>query len=337
MAVNIITSFGQLYLSAALPDTVDISTQDENGSVVVKLYLDGDAVFENTLSAFGHTAKFSDIRSIIEMEMRKSGSNVASCYIAAEPSNSGGNDDDATDPFKVILSEFDIANPAAWLASHFLTTCSSFLVAPGDAQELSWYAATNEQVTHVIEAMVLLQDDTITSVSWTQSAASAGTGDVTNETISVDDVISHFASSGQLLMFTVYRGDNRCISFYVMEDSHNLHFRFRNAFDVTEYLNINGVSKNKVSMDAAEGVILHTTVKYDFERKEENDVESELLTFMQTKWLGQFLTSKHIEVLCDDGQWRPVLVDGSAEPTDSKNEVNHLKFTWKFTKNIATI
>ena len=337
MAVNIITSFGQLYLSAALPDTVDISTQDENGSVVVKLYLDGDAVFENTLTAFGHTVKFYDIRSIIEMEMRKGGINSAECYIAAEPSNSGGNDDDATDPFKVILSEFDIANPAAWLVSHFLTTCSSFLVAPGDAQELSWYAAPNEQVTHVIEAMVLLQDGSITSVSWTQSSASAGTGDVTNETISVDDVISHFASSGQVLMFTVFRGANRCISFYVMEDSHNLHFRFRNAFDVTEYLNINGVSKNKVSMDAAEGVILHTTVKYDFERKEENDVESELLTYMQTKWLGQFLTSKYIEVLCDDGQWRPVLVDGSAEPTDSKNEVNHLKFTWKFTKNIATI
>lgn len=337
MAVNIITSFGQLYLSAALPDTVDISTQDENGSVVVRLFLDGNAIFENTLAAFGHTVKFYDIRSIIEMEMRKGGINSAECYIAAEPLNSGGNEDDVTDQFKVILSEFDIANPAAWLASHFLTTCSSFLVAPGDAQELSWYADPSEQVTHVIEAMVLLQDDTITSVSWTQSSASAGTGDVTNETISVDDVISHFASSGQVLMFTVFRGDNRCISFYVMEDSHNLHFRFRNAFDVTEYLNINGVSKNKVSMDAAEGVILHTTVKYDFERKEENDVESELLTYMQTKWLGQFLTSKYIEVLCDDGQWRPVLVDGSAEPTDSKNEVNHLKFTWKFTKNIATI
>lgn len=337
MAVNIITSFGQLYLSAALPDTVDISTQDENGSVVVRLFLDGNAIFENTLAAFGHTVKFYDIRSIIEMEMRKGGINSAECYIAAEPLNSGGNEDDVTDQFKVILSEFDIANPTAWLGSHFLTTCSSFLVAPGDLQELSWYADPGEQVTHVIKAIVLLQDGSITSVSWTQSSASAGTGDVSNETISVDDVISHFTSSGKVLIFTVFRGDNRCISFYVMEDSHNLHFRFRNAFDVTEYLNINGVSKNKVSMDAAEGVILHTTVKYDFERKEENDVETEFLTYMQAKWLGQFLTSKYIEVLCDDGQWRPVLVDGSAESTDSKNEVNHLKFTWKFTKNIATI
>lgn len=337
MAVNIITSFGQLYLSAALPDTVDISTQDENGSVVVKLYLDGDAVFENTLTANGTSVVFYDIRSIIEMEMRRSGSHTASCVVAAEPVSGEANGDDETEPFKIILSEFDIASPAAWLASHFLTTCSSFSVAPGDSQELSWFAEVNEQVTHVIVAKVLQQDGTITTVSWTQASATAGTGDVSSETISVDDVISHFASSGQVLMFTVFRGDNRCISFYVMEDSHNLHFRFRNAFDVTEYLNINGVSKNKVSMDAAEGVILHTTVKYDFERKEEIDVESELLTYMQTKWLGQFLTSKHIEVLCGVVQWRPVLVDGSSETTDSKQEVNHLKFTWKFTKNIATI
>lgn len=337
MAVNIITSFGQLYLSAALPEAVDISTQDENGSVIVKLYLDDSVIFENTLTAYGYTVKFCDIRPIIELYMRNSGSNAATFSIAAAPVGGSANEGDETDPVKVILSEFDIASPVAWLATHFLTSRMMFNVAPGDSQELSWYAEAGEEVTYVIVAKVLQQNGYITTVSWTQSAATTGAGDVSSETISVDDVITHFASSGQVLMFTVYRGANRSISFYISEDHHNLHFRFRNAFDVTEYVNINGITKNKVSMDAVEGEILQTTVKYDYERKEENDVETEPVTYLQSKWLAQFLTSKYIEVLCEDGQWRPVLVDGSSETTDSKQEVNHLKFTWKFTKNIATI
>lgn len=332
MAVAITTSFGQLYLSAQLPDTIDMGTQDANEGVTVSVHEeDGTAIFSADLHAVGTSIKFYDIRTVIETYLRHNALNVANFYVKVE--NEAGDDDQST-LFTVVLSEFDIYQANNWLAAHFLSTRSYFDVSPSDTQLLSWYEGSGETITYIIEATVKLANGTLTTLTWPQATVTTGAGTVEDYTLSVASVISHFASGGQVLAFKVYRGANRVMEFIVSRPSNNLNFRFLNAFDVVEYVNMRGVTKAKQSMNASEAEVLRTTVKYDWERETVYDVESEALTIEQAKWLGQFLTSKHIEVKCSDGQWRTILVDGTAEASGSKSEANRLKFSWKFAKNV---
>lgn len=327
MAVVINTVFSSFYLSAALPEIVSFSIQDSGAQATVTVVVDGEEVFENTMTAFGNSLKLYDIQSIIEEAIRNNNNAMGSCKVVIEDEY---HETDESTLFNVLVSEGVADNPATWLSAHFLTTRSSYRISPNGKQNLHYYKVQTDLTTKFITATVIPAGATVPNVVvWNQG--SGGANGLKTELIDMEAIQQHFGTS-KVLAFDVERG-SRKMTFYVIDEEPTLKMSFLNGFNLPEYIELRGVNVHRRKMEAGTAEVMRKKERYDFNPEETYEVETATLSREEAEWLSQIFTSRYVAVY-EGGAYREVIIDGEGEISDSDNVVNRLKFKYEFAKNV---
>ena len=328
MPVALNTQFAQLYLSADLPEKVSFSTQDENASADVVVYVDHEPVFITTMYSFGHDIALYDLRSIIETAIRERNTCTAECCVGIRDSIS----DSFSRDFTVVISDFSINNHTAFLNKYFLTTRSSFRIHRQGKQTLSWVAPYTTAIERYIEAVILPNDsDTPIVQRWDEGRQQNYGGTAYATTLYIETIEQHFENTGRLLSFTIHRGA-RSMTFYVTDEQPDFHLAFLNAFNVQEYAELYATTTLKQKVERSEAHCLNDRIFYDQQEEQTHEVETAVMPYGEAKWLNQLLASRQVTIL-RNGYYRPILItDSTSEITDSDKDLIRLKFTWKFVK-----
>lgn len=332
MPISITTQFPSLVLSAALPDIVTCSL--DQGSTTVSVMVDNTEVFTTTLYAFGGNVTLYDIRTIIEDAIRENNNASATCSITF----TAGNDAATTGNFTVVMSNFIIPNPATFLDSHFLTTRNSFQIQRSGKQSLSWFSVQGENIVASIEAIVLPENATTPIIIiWRQTTVQAPQSSIYSYEVNVPDIAAHFESQGKLLSFTVQRGMNRYMSFYVTDEKPNINLFFLNAFNVTEYAELYAATTTKQKATHSEANCLRNRIFYDRNTETTFEVETTALQYDEALWLNQLLSSRYVAIIISPGTNRQILItETESEISDSDPATSRHKFTYKFAQDSLT-
>ena len=323
------TSFDSIMTTAALPDAVEISTSTTDEELQVSIIVNSATAATVDLYPFGGQVVLYDIRTIIEDVMLQNNLAFATCNVSVVDNNATT----SAGSFTVIMSDIDIPNISTWLASHFLTTRTSQRISANGQQLVNWFSAQGESVNYKIEAIV---DNGTTQVvsTWTERASQTVNKGVYYSLISVEGIIAHFEDEGQVRAFKVYRGANRTMEFYITEEEPNMLFKFKNNFNVEEYVGLYAATNRKQKLEASEANILRTMVKYDFNTITEYEVVSAMLTVEEAKWLSQMVTSREVHLKINASTWKEILIDGESEVSDLAGDENRLKFSYQFAKRV---
>lgn len=335
MSVVINTPFNDLYLSAMLPETVSFTVQDENASAVVTVYVDHQIVFKTTLYAYGHNMYLNDIRSIIEEGIRQNENAHGECalMISDEESNA------STQNFVVLISDFAIPGPLFFLATHFLTTRTSFRIHRSGKQTLAWLPSSAGTMMKYIDALILPEgENTPTVLRWDQGQQQYFDGQLYSYTVKVQTISDYFEQNypvkkGKLLSFTVHVG-LRSMTFFVTDEQPDFRLSFLNAFNITEYAELYAVTTRKQKVERSEAHCNFDHIFYDQNTEISFEVETSALPFEEAVWLNQLFSSRYVAIPIYGNVYEQVLItDSSSEIADSDKEQIRLKFTYKYAKD----
>ena len=329
MTIN--TTIPALCLSAALPDTISIATQ--YSIIGIKIKVDNEVVWTTELYSFQNVAVLYDIRTVIESAIRANNNASGVCYIVVTEDGT----DSSSSAFTVIISDINIPSAASWLQTHFLTTVSAHRICRNGKQLLHWYAAQGESMTYKIIARYKGQasqtgQETEIESTWTEQSAATVNAGIYEYLVDVAAIETHFQQS--IISFTVQRGANRSLEFFVIDEEPALQLSFLNNFNVAERADLFVDSSKKTKMEASEATSLRNQVKFDFNVETEFQVETAPLPIDLAKWLTQLFTSRYVTKYMPDNTWKEILIDGSSEVSDKSNAENAIKFTYKYAKKI---
>ena len=335
MSVVINTPFNDLYLSAMLPETVSFTVQDENASAVVTVYVDHQIVFKTTLYAYGHNMYLNDIRSIIEDGIRQNENAHGECMVTIADSESNA----STQNFVVLISDFAIPSPMYFLATHFLTTRSSFRIHRSGKQTLAWLPSATDTLLKFIDAVVLPEgESTPTVLRWDLGQQQYFEGQLYSYMVNVQTISEYFAQNypekkGKLLSFTFHVG-LRSMTFFVTDEAPDFRLSFLNAFNVTEYAEFYAVTTRKQKVERSEANCNFDHIFYDQKTEIAFEVETAALPYEEAVWLNQVFSSRYVAIPIYGDTFEQILItDSTSEITDSDKEQNRLKFTYKFAKD----
>ena len=334
MSVAINTPFNDLYLSAMLPTTVAFSVDEEDAAAEVMVYVDQEIVFLTTIYAYGHDLYLNDIRSVIEEAIRERGHACGGCALMI----SDGESSASTQDFIVVLSDFVVPSPAFFLASHFMTTRSSYRIHRYGKQLLTWTSPSNASEMRYVDAVILPEGEgTPTVLRWEEGSQLYVKGRTYDYVVSVQTISDFFEQNfpeekGKLLSFTVHVG-LRSMTFFVTEEQPDFMLSFRNAFNVTEYAEFYAVTTRKQKVERSEAHFNDMRVFYDQDTQLTFEVETAALPYEEAVWLNQLLASRYVAMAIDGEDEEVLITDSSSEITDSDKEQNRLKFTYKFARD----
>ncbi len=335
--ITIQTTFNQLYLSAELPEEVVISTN--LAAVNVTVYYFHAVCFTTTLYPYSGKATLRDIRSIIEQVIREEGYSCGQFEVYV----TGGSENASSGDFNVVYSDIIQQYSAdTFCSGYFLTTRTSFRISSSGVQRLSLFAKAGETYTGYTDCVVLPAGsstpvilrltDTVQRTANMQAAVDYF--DIEADLIQ-DAVYDNYPEqAGKLMAFTVHRG-NRAMTFFVTDEEPDKNFSFLNAFDCLEYAEIYGVTTAKQKVERSEAVCGRRHLFYDKETTQSFEVETAALTYEEAVWLQQMLSSRKVIVEGLPGTNVEVLItESNTEISDSDNEKNRIKFTWKLADNV---
>ncbi len=115
-------------------------------------------------------------------------------------------------------------------------------------------------------------------------------------------------------------------------------FRFRNVFNITEYVYFEADTIIKSEAERSVATSHGVSMFYDQEDKQEYVVTTAPMTSVEAVWAQELLFSRKVERVEKDGALTEVLItDMTSEVTDSDKELIRLKFTYRMTHNGATL
>ena len=322
------TNIPQICFSSMLPDVVNVTTDAESAAVTAVVTVDNVNVFETTIYGSNYRVNFYDIRSIIEAAIRHNNNIDGECEFEVTEGSSTAN----TNGFTVIISDRIIPGNSAILGSQFLTTLHAQRISRTGRQKISWYATQNETITYKIHATLRNNITQLTEVqTWTQQQSATVAKGSYSATVDVATIAEHFGSNYTLLAFTVERGANRKIDFFVTDEQPSSIFVFTNNFNAEEFAEVYGATVHKSSMESSEARIMYSMQKYDFDLDQSFELESSLVNTEEYEFLAQLLTSRYVAIK-DGSVYREVLTDGEAEVSYNHATENRFKMSYKFAR-----
>ncbi len=323
---SIITEIPSTITTAQLPDIIEFYVSEDSADVYV---MNGvTPIFEITLFAHDGKLTFYDLRSIVEEYMRSSLNPVMRCSLWINEEGAEGTY--SMDDVIIVHSDFAIGNIDSFLAKHFLTTRSSFRIYRGGSQTLSWLPMENEQPSAYTDAVSLDADGNAIVTRVPEDAETTEFPSVAQKVIDVQEIQAQVP--GKLVSFTVHRG-SRSMTFYVTDETPDIIFTFRNAFNCIEAAEIFAATTRKQKVERSEAHIMRETMFYDQEAQTSFEVETTALPYEEAVWLNQLFASH--AVTKDE---RAILITSSeSEISDADNATNRHKFTYRFARDVQTI
>lgn len=334
-----------IMFTSQLPVEMTFSTYEFSEQVTVllndqaifntRVYVDHSTTQSNSQTISAATGHFYDFRSIIEDYMKSSKMTIATFQIKVSSSA----EQDTTTKSTIIYNRNKMPKTAStYCSSHFLTNRKSFLINRKDAIMLSYIQTSSEQVETYIEYFVLPNNGK--SIQKYQSkhtteTATSPTLKSYSTTIKAceDDLKNRLRIYGKLLACTIHCG-SRSITAYCTDQPTALAIRFRNAFNVQEWANLQGATSTKTEVDQSEATCLGAATFYDQVINQSNTFESTFITPSEAIWLNELLISPEVIISRQGYEQEEILItDMTSEITNSNSEENHIKFTWKYKRD----
>ena len=285
-------------------------------------------IFQTTLFPYEGKITLYDLRTILEDYMKSVRHAIVQTAIWV-------NDDAAEETFMsddmyVVYSDFLIQDPTSFFARHFLTTRSSFRIHRYGTQTLSWFAAAGESVGGYIDAVSLDAERNAIVTRIEEETESSEFPSVCEAMMNVPEIQAQV--TGTLVSFTVHRG-SRSMTFYVTEETPDLVIAFRNAFNVEERAELYAVTTTKQKVEHSEANCQRNRIFYDRRTEHTYEVETAALPYEEAVWLQQLFASHYVT----KDEREILITDSESEISDSDNEENRHKFTYKFARNEQTL
>ena len=250
-------------------------------------------------------------------------------------------------PYHCNLTALEFIN------KHFLTTLSTKRV-PADAtrdDEILAYLLTSEEAatTRTIEVTAAFRtpDGNIVGHTCSYSDNSRYQYDgLLSSPVELDVLFDHYCEEqcdydwrDLVPLSYTFRLGQRTFTYYVDQDfKPSVRFRFRNAFDAEETIYLEAVTVTKTDTERSLATSHGVSLFYDQVDSQEYEVTTAPLSSEEAAWATQLLLSHKVQRVEDDGTLTDVLVvDMTAEVTDSDEEHRRLKFTYRLAKQGASL
>ena len=334
MATNITTAFNSIYLTAQLPETVYIGTNQT--SITVRVEVDGDEVFKSVYYPYNSVIAFRDLRSIVEAAILDQGLDIANLEIWADETTGSST---AIQDVKVIYSDLKFGDDTETiLKSMFLTTRKSALI-PKDGHVIlcNYTKAYEESYNYAtIFYSASYAPDTVLQYNNIMSLVQSTSAKIVSVKLDYEyfkSIVDTAISGNSIIRGVEYHIGGRQFNIFFTDENPTETFMFLNSFGEQETLYLYGSTTTKTEIDRSEAISGRTTQFYDETVKVKHEVETAPLTYEEAKWVSQMLTSKYVFKYVGESQIETLLIsDITSEVTDSDKELTRIKFSWKYAK-----
>ena len=326
--------------TSAIPDVFTIS-DFQGETLFLRIYLNRSqyAVFSTTLYAYQGAVSIYDLRSVIESYMEENRLVYCDCTFQIIVDRT----DYSLPEFKLIYCHATVnTNCRDFLQSHFLVNSNVRLVPHGWSLDLSYIVFPDESAscsTHLVvqsssgegPQVVDLADPPISSTQF----------QLLTLDLNEEDLLSRIPSSlgsCQLLSATIYYGERSFTIFFTSERP-SLMLYFSNSFNCTDVFPITAVTKRKLAFSRSTAICCGKSSSYDDQAEVEFESETSALTPSVARLLTTALQSFSLLIMCPDyPHGTQVLVtDIESELSDASNELCHVKFNWKPTRQQSAL
>ena len=341
MALSILTK-PDIVFSSALGD-VWISTDEDFADIELTSH-NGSVLLAERLYAFGGRICLYDISSLIEMDMRASGSAVAKYTLSVYPGNSRILQDSCS--FSVVYCDRWILteSPRDFLKENFLTTLTCRRVAPVAVIRLCFYAEANESTGYYIAANYRVAGTVgvLTETASINAGETAATPGVVEINLTIEGIaatlVNESADAVEILSFSVFCG-NRAVTFFVdRELEGGDSFTFRNCFNAVDSVVLPSVTTTKSIVDRSEVMVNGAAELYDQSLTRSYEVETGPLTSDEAEFIDQLFASASVYVTkAEDvgpaGATDPreaIITESTCEAYSGTDKLSSVKFTWRY-------
>ena len=329
--------------------SIDIEVDGEYVDVALTA-TGGIVVLTERYYAYGGRVTLYDIASLIESEMRSSGSSYTDFTLRVYTDTSS-NKADSCVLHVLYCDRYTVCTDVpAFLKENFLTTLSMRRVATGSTLNLFFYAEKGESIALNIAHTFRKNDSTALyrhayTVDGGKTAASSG---VVQLNISLSSVIADAASFAtvplgeiELLSLVVSCGQ-RSMSFFIdptLNDRETL--IFRNCFNVWDWATLPNVVTDKTDVDRSTAIINGSSRFYNQSTTKTYEVEAGPLTSDEAGWIDQLFTSYFVMRIEPNpvDSYDPLIpvavliTDSTCEIQNGDEKLNKVKFTWRYADN----
>ena len=320
--------------TSAIPDVFTIS-DFQGETLYLRIYLNRSTnpIFETTLYVYNNKAEIYDLRSVIEDYMEVHGMPYADCSIGLQVDRT----DYSIPEFKLFYCHYAVSGSCKdWLQTHFATNHAVRLVPRDFFLDLVYYVFPNEQgkcSTH----LTILPFDGSTPVVYDIDQPAINTAQFNAYTIEMDE--TYFLSllpkgvSGKLLSATIQCGA-RSFSLFITDEQPTLRLYYTNEYFYSDVFPLTAVTKRKLAFSRSTAICCGKSSTYDDQTEVEFESETSALTPSEARQLTTALQSSSLFIVSPDyPQGTSILItDIESELSDAANELCHVKFNWKPTR-----
>ncbi len=338
-----------LFLSSDLPD-ITIATDHEAVNFRISIY--GNTLLEGLYYAFDGNIVVSDVIPLLEHYMS---GNTEMNFVDVHLEASSG-DETAELDFPVLYCDklTRLYDPSDWLRENFLTLSHTRRLSPDGYINVSWYAANREGVMFRVYATFINDKGLRDTYQYAHSGNGqiAHSNGVLTEYIMLDAlrdlIIERKKIESLILQSVTVRCGNRSATFFIdpaLET--NTPIFYLNCFGITEHIALPRTTTVKVKTDRSLASVGKTSQFYDISTSKEYEVESGPLTSDECIQIEQMLTSPSVRIPfgqdcskydTDFDALRSILItDYTCEFSDTDEQLNKVKFTWRFADNTPSV
>lgn len=135
--------------------------------------------------------------------------------------------------------------------------------------------------------------------------------------------------------FAISHGDMRKI-FYIVDHPEYLTFRFRNIFNVPEYIDVVGSVNRKTTVKRDLAVCSGMARHYDRVVNRTYEVSTGPLTLEQARSMEQLIASHHVELCTSADLYEVLVTDHTCEVDNVDDSLVSMKFTFRFASHRPT-
>lgn len=312
-----------------IPDVVNIDGVGEN--VTVNVLLNNVTVYTTSLLSFGGVATLYDLRSIVEQHMRNQEQIMMLFKVTA---NSDGETMESEPVYVIFNSSHEFGGDGTrFYKRQFLTNRSFYVIPRNGIRTLALFDDGRTKLTIWAECAFLQDNEQrVLRINLQEiPMGRAGVHTITPHPAFISQKAEEMTGEncGKLLAYTIHAGE-RTLSFYVTDETSQVTFAFRNAFNALDYAFVFGTTNVKTEVERQEATCQGRMSFYNQLVRRKHEVTTVPLSYEEAHWLNELFVSPSVKVMDQQGEMiaTALLGDISSEISNRPDEKVRMKFSW---------
>lgn len=312
--------FTASYVLTSEARSIVASTDDSKLSV--SLSCSGDTFFSAVLYAYDGKVELFDPGSIIECYFQSNNLVSADVLITFGTVSKSA---------RFLYCEYQMPrdfNPQRAL----LLSSPARRVHPGSKFSFAAIPVADAQMKIQFNAVGLDQNLRPVVASYTSHAINPQEASHT-QVFDVDILLNNFLSDNSSMKKVLYfsaKIDSRQLMCYLSQSPAWLTFAFRNIFNVTEYIDVEGSVTEKTEISRESAFCSGDLVQYDRRTDRTYQVSTGPLHADEIESVTQLVASHSVDLILENGSYPVIIDDHSCEASSDDDSLTSIKFTWRF-------